>query len=631
MDDIPTKIESAPVKLHELVQHAWEQIQVDRRRGIELAKDARDIAKDAHDKAAYADSLAVLSWGYYRLSEFDLSLENGLEALSLYQHTKETELFRILLGVLGVVYFRHSDYSESLYHLHWQRRVSEATNDPFLKGQAHTGLAMIYQEIGEFERALIQNEIALALFTRVEDTKWIIIAYNNICYIFWQIKRYEESVSAARKGIALCEQHPHFVRQKGWLLANIPVSLQALGHIDEAREAIHEAEGIAEAIEDRMLRAIIHITAGRFHLNTSELALAAEQFQKAIVLTKALGTKRQTYDAYKLLAQVYRSQGKLELALQNYDNYIDLRESLLNENVLAKIRNLEIAQRTADSRKKAEQAELLSAELEARVAQRTAELEDALTNANLLGKELNAALKHASSVNDQRAELIKTVSHAFRTPMTVIRTSTDILDKYIDKLSSKKRDEYFHRIRNAISNLGRMINDAELAHVSSIALIEIAPVEYTFAQLCTMLKDRLTVDLAHPSNLAFVFDPTCQQTVFCDMAQIKRVLFNLLSNAIKFCPYQPVEVHFMLKDSILVIEVRDQGVGIPPVEIDNLFKLFTRASNVETVPGLGLGLYVAKRIVKAMRGMISAESPGLDLGSTFTIRLPSSAPRPSMQ
>ena len=104
------------------------------------------------------------------------------------------------------------------------------------------------------------------------------------------------------------------------------------------------------------------------------------------------------------------------------------------------------------------------------------------------------------------------------------------------------------------------------------------------------------------------------------------MLTNLIDNSIKYTPKGFVKTFLSKskKDGCVVIEIKDTGVGIEPEVVGKLFHKFSRADGIELLhtEGLGLGLYVADKIIKSHKGKIWVESGGDGKGSSFFIKLP---------
>jgi signal transduction histidine kinase/DNA-binding NarL/FixJ family response regulator len=114
-----------------------------------------------------------------------------------------------------------------------------------------------------------------------------------------------------------------------------------------------------------------------------------------------------------------------------------------------------------------------------------------------------------------------------------------------------------------------------------------------------------------------------------DRAAMERVLANLLSNALKFGAEKPVEVRVVAEGDLAVVEVEDHGIGIPPEKVDRIFDQFERAVSSRHFGGLGLGLYVTRRLVEQHGGTVTVSSrPGA--GSLFTLRVPRAEAPPAV-
>jgi two-component system sensor histidine kinase GlrK len=128
--------------------------------------------------------------------------------------------------------------------------------------------------------------------------------------------------------------------------------------------------------------------------------------------------------------------------------------------------------------------------------------------------------------------------------------------------------------------------------------------------------------------------PATFQQIVAARRRLRQLFSNLLSNAVKFSP-DGGTVTLRLRDELdrLVVEVTDQGPGIPPDEQSLIFEDFFRGRNAEMIPGSGLGLSIARKIVEAHRGKIWVESPyekGRS-GTKFTATIPRNLATPSMK
>jgi K+-sensing histidine kinase KdpD len=263
----------------------------------------------------------------------------------------------------------------------------------------------------------------------------------------------------------------------------------------------------------------------------------------------------------------------------------------------------------------------LTVELERQVQERTAALRASLDRETHLAQELERALVHEAELQQLKTHIINTASHEFRTPLSIISLSMEMLcGDRADRLSPEKRLLYRNRVREQILYLTDMLQDIFAINTSNEVNPEYA--SYRFTDFCRQLEQILIRELQQNSGITFEYADSATM-VTTDLEIIKRILFNLIVNAIKFSePEAPIRVVCEHTASELVIRVIDQGIGVPHDELTKIFELFYRASNVDTRRGLGLGLSIVKKLVETLDGYVTAQSPGPDQGSTFHVRLP---------
>lgn len=271
--------------------------------------------------------------------------------------------------------------------------------------------------------------------------------------------------------------------------------------------------------------------------------------------------------------------------------------------------------------------------LEQRVVERTQELDDAM----------NAA----QSASLAKTEFLATVSHELRTPLTaIIGMSTTLLRVYADArreklLSLEKQQEYLTIIRNSGEHLLELINDIiDLSQVEAgrtILDVQEFPLFQVAHECVRMLRDKaqqnhikleLDLQLKLPSaqfEQPRTEHPTIDSDRFtADPRRVKQILLNLLSNAIKFTPQGgQVTLRIWVEPEGAIIQVEDTGIGIPDDQFPLLFKKFQQLDQAyhRQYEGTGLGLALTKQLVELHGGRIDVDST-VDLGSTFTVRLP---------
>jgi PAS domain S-box-containing protein len=226
-------------------------------------------------------------------------------------------------------------------------------------------------------------------------------------------------------------------------------------------------------------------------------------------------------------------------------------------------------------------------------------------------------------LEQQRDEWTSIIAHDLRQPSTVIQGYADLLRQRLEPRGDLTRElELLDHVRAAASNLNKMI--ADLLDVSRIetrrVTIDRRPVDLTV--LVPEVLDRLSAIVgSHPMRLRIVDAPLL---ACVDPERFEQIVGNLLSNAAKysFAGSEIVVVTRRVADSV-VVSVMNQGVGIPAEEIPRLFSRFyrTQLSRQGNIAGLGLGLYITRRLIEAQSGKVWVESVPNDT-TTFSFALP---------
>ena len=238
-----------------------------------------------------------------------------------------------------------------------------------------------------------------------------------------------------------------------------------------------------------------------------------------------------------------------------------------------------------------------------------------------LALSFNQMAAKLDQVETMRRQLIGDISHELRTPLTAIKGSMEGL---IDGVLPANEETFLNIYREA-DRLQRLVSDLqELSRVEAGAFkLDIQPLE--LSSLVKMTVNRLVLQFEE-KGVALESDVSDSlPSLLADEDRIGQVLLNLVGNALQYTPsggrVQIVSTQF---DDEIRIAVIDDGIGIPTEHLNLLFTRFYRVdkSRARVGGGSGIGLTIAKYLVEAHGGRIWAESPGPELGSTFTISLP---------
>jgi PAS domain S-box-containing protein len=271
-------------------------------------------------------------------------------------------------------------------------------------------------------------------------------------------------------------------------------------------------------------------------------------------------------------------------------------------------------------------------ELEEKVLERTSQLRQEIDERKQIEYFLLEARKEAEFANSAKSEFLSNVSHEFRTPMHQILSYSRFGVDKIDKVGKEKLLHYFSKIGTIGKNLLSLLND-----LLDLSKLESGKLDYNMRNRnLQQIINKVTqefVSLVDEKGLALeVAKNSLSTNIVCDEHKIGQVVRNCISNAVKFTPNDK-KIFISIEQSqlrqinneavpALLVNVSDQGVGIPDEELDSVFDKFVQSSKTKTGSGgTGLGLAISKEIINAHNGKIWAEN-NPDGGATFSFMLP---------
>lgn len=250
-------------------------------------------------------------------------------------------------------------------------------------------------------------------------------------------------------------------------------------------------------------------------------------------------------------------------------------------------------------------------------------LED-ITDKRLVEDEMIKAFEKEKELSELRSRFISMASHEFRTPLTTILTSAEIMDNFDYKLNNVQKKTYLSRIQENVKHMTKLLNDVLIIGKSNSGKLVVKKEAIDLGLMCKGLIEQFEMAIQKSgSHHQLVFNNNIKQNdAFLDNKLIRQILENLLSNAIKYSPTAS-EVIFTVKsdEKETIFIVKDSGIGISEEDLAQIYEPFHRGKNVGNISGTGLGLAITHRAVELHGGAIEIKTE-INKGTEFKIIIP---------
>lgn len=244
----------------------------------------------------------------------------------------------------------------------------------------------------------------------------------------------------------------------------------------------------------------------------------------------------------------------------------------------------------------------------------------AIQQAELLQKT-QVALEEEQKLNALKSQIIATVSHEYRTPLAAILAAASTLKLHGEQLENIKQQRFLQLIENKSRYMSRLVDDMLTLSRFEQQKADFNPTPLDLPQFFVSLIEE------YRQNTSDLYQFSLKRTgnfhdFRADHKLLKKIFDNLLSNAVKYSPDGgKIEISLIGQASQVLVQIQDEGIGIPEDEQTSIFQSFRRGSNIDTIPGTGLGLSIIQASVELHGGEILLKSQ-LGKGTQVTITLP---------
>ncbi len=237
---------------------------------------------------------------------------------------------------------------------------------------------------------------------------------------------------------------------------------------------------------------------------------------------------------------------------------------------------------------------------------------------------LSNALEKEKHLNDLKTHFVSLTSHEFRTPLTSIQSSLDILNLHLYNygvVNKEKLNQHLDQISDEVQRMTELMDNVLVLGKINSGKIDFRPEYHNVLPLINDVVNNKRINQYNKRIQLRVKGAACN--VYCDLRLLEHILNNLLINALKYseASSEHPELDVVFNGQEVQFTIIDYGIGVPEADRPHLFESFYRAGNAHNIPGTGLGLPIVKQFVELHHGSISFESE-LNKKTIFRFNIP---------
>lgn len=588
----------------------------DDRRTYALASQALQRAQAIGYRRGVADSLNNLAWCDMQAGALDAALAQvqQVSELAAANDALDPALAKAR-SLWGLICRRKRELAQALEQMLLGLELARAVGDELLEAGIMNDIGLVYLETEDYVQAREHFAASLACLEAAEASGHArAIPLTNLAWLAMAEDDLDTATQHVSAALVLMREAESQVGEAR-LLAYLGEIHQRQGAMDDAGQCFERAWTLLAQGDNSEVRCLVLIGLGRYYLAQGDVEQSLTVLEEALDWHLHHGARLRQHVTYELLAQAHEARGDFQQALTYYKRFHEQQARVLREARSARLSTLQV---THEAERVRRERELLAVRNKA--LQREITQQKALEAEQLERERLRVALEKEHELNAMKTAIMVRIAHEFRTPLSVILTTTQLLTRYVDRLTCDERAEYEQVIRAQVSRLADSLDDI------------LAVLRKTYGQL-TFQPVRLRASWALDQALdAYLAEYTPQREVIrqwsvgdrvtlIDQRLFGRILANLLDNAVKFSVGDaPVAVSAHCDDGDLVLVVTNQGIGVPPGECEDIFLPFGRGSNVGERAGVGLGLTIVRDYAALHNGTVDCTVSDGN-GTTFTVRL----------
>jgi signal transduction histidine kinase/Tfp pilus assembly protein PilF len=590
--------------------------------------------KKTNNNSKKTDLLLSLS-SYTGYIDSDESLNYAKEALTYAKKNKNVINIADAYANLGVAYEVKSDFVSALNNLYKALAIYETSSDPKKIIRVYNNIGLIYIDLKNYKQGLVFYNKALELSYKTNEKRIISLLSNNIGDVYLQQKEYSKALNYFYKALIM-NKKLNDIEGIGLNLSNIGICYVNLKNYDKGLEMINQSILTYDDYSSLYNTYNIYELGRIYYFKSLEEAYKnnkKENIEKSIkylnqtlINFKKYKSLKDIQETYFYLSKANKIKGNKDLALDYFEKYSTIKDSIFSKDSEKKLANLEF-QRELDIKNKQIEIQKLKINRDSRkvyfliiVTISVVLLFGLFLWLYLSKRKTN---KIISDINTQKDKFFSIIAHDLRGPFNGFLGLTELMAEDIDTLSTEDIKFAAVNMKSSAQNLFNLLENLLEWSRMEQNLIPFDPKEL---ELQSILSDSIVIlyDSAYKKDISINTDIENVKIVFADKNMFQAIIRNIVFNAIKFTPKNGV-INIQTKEDVTntIITVIDNGIGMSPKIVENLFKLDIQNNRIgtEEEPSTGLGLILCKEYIEKHNGKIWIES-NVGKGTAFHISFP---------
>lgn len=549
---------------------------------------AKDLAEQSKDLIMLENSYHGLGYLYESIGDFNKSIEYYLGSLGIAEKRKSIDGQVMTLQNISQVYLKTKNQKEALNNIERAIKLAKGTKKDDLLASVMLDYGKVLNDLGQPGNALVRLKEAQNLYLQLND----------------------------KSGQAQCQL------ALGLAYVNLQMDTLTIKHLKNS-------EALTEHLDPES-KAMLYYVMGDWHEKHRMEDRAEQYFNVALELAKRYNYKNIEYKIYKAIAEISEKEGDYRKALENLEISMRLHDQLLTEERNSNLAEMQFKYDMEKSEKEIQQLKYQKNQLWFLYFLLVLiGLSIFLVNSNRLRNQKNKMLQEKNlEIEAQNRQLQESnellrkfayvAAHDLKEPLRNIGNFSGLLERKYRAELTEEGAAYLEHIRHSTKRMNNLLVD--LLEYSTISSEQAIYEKVDMVKILDEVKNNLRNRIDQTDAIVRISNDWPQ--VQMKHLHAVQLMQNLIGNSLKFVQGQPIiQVEHFVKNDMITMVVRDNGIGMKKEYAERIFELFQRVHKQHGYEGTGIGLAICKNIVEKYQGEIWFESEE-GVGTTFFIRVP---------